>query len=678
MPAQLLPAPFSRPLGLALILAVGCPGAPAPLQAQNEAPPATATQSTAPRVWKDSTGKFQVEARLVEQTPTTVRLRAANGREVTVPRDRLSAADQEFLASLAVPSDNPFAAAMPESDAPSPASASAPGTLRSLPESPSAAASLALPDAGKTLDLTQVDAEKAFVPDAASPTEPPPSATIALGSVDPYDHVAPPVEYGTTGSKFLVSIGRNKLEKKEEIRGRIYLADLSAKASSLIWNQPESVRILDHDPPTGRTLLIQGLDQFDRGGILAMYEDLEGTSASPLYKRILPGAGKPGFRPRIEWAQMLSGSHVAVILDGAFLLWDLSSAQLVYKIQQVRSNDPPVFSANQRYMAVPQPSYVAIVETATGEVLARVPTQPGHMSGAAFDASGRLLAICFSNQYLVWDCVEERIVHQATTTAHLGSHPVHWLSPKMLLCSSGDVIDLELGMSVWKYSRPASTAILLRGGQLLTATTSSECVLVSIAVPHEAAQKSAEMLKRAGDEAMLVRPGSDVAIAVEALPGTDAAEIEKALAKAAQEAGWKVSPQAPITLVAKIGRGKPQELKFRGMGVSRFDGSRPPSTATLTPFTAELEIRRGTDVLWTRSSENRIPPILRLEEGETVQDAVKRYEKPDAAFFGRLDLPPRIPKPEIAASVGRSVLRDGQWYDVTGEPAPPARARSRR
>lgn len=56
--------------------------------------------------------------------------------------------------------------------------------------------------------------------------------------------------------------------------------------------------------------------------------------------------------------------------------------------------------------------------------------------------------------------------------------------------------------------------------------------------------------------------------------------------------------------------------------------------------------------------------ILHLQEGETVQDAVRRYEKPDPGFFARPDLPPRIPKPEIQVQVGMSTLKDGRWQDV--------------
>ena len=115
-----------------------------------------------------------------------------------------------------------------------------------------------------------------------------------------------------------------------------------------------------------------------------------------------------------------------------------------------------------------------------------------------------------------------------------------------------------------------------------------------------------------------------------------------------------------MALVAKIGRGETRQLQFRSMG----PGPRKESTANLTPFTAELQIRRGADVLWSRKTENSIPRMLRLEEGETVQDAVNRYEKPDAAFFSRLNLPPRIPKPEISEQIGTSSLKDGKWQDM--------------
>lgn len=52
----------------------------------------------AERTWTDSTGKFQVDAELVEVQDGTVVLRRADGRTVRVPLKRLSKSDQQYVA----------------------------------------------------------------------------------------------------------------------------------------------------------------------------------------------------------------------------------------------------------------------------------------------------------------------------------------------------------------------------------------------------------------------------------------------------------------------------------------------------------------------------------------------------------------------------------------------------
>jgi hypothetical protein len=618
-----------------------------------------------PRLWKDTTGQFQVRATLVEQTDSAVRLQTADGREITVPMNRLSQADQDYLQGLKAPKDNPFAGGTPMPKGPTsvePApSAVVPGTLRSLPESDSLGEEMALPGTGSTLNLTTGPSNEPFAPDP-QPTAPSiPSAVVPVSDVDAYDKISVPVVADSKSGRFLISIGRNKSGSPEETRGRIYTVDLAAKEAQLVWDHPSCVSVLDHDAQSGRTLIVDKLDQFQRGGELVMVEGLETGSPQTLYRRTLPGAGKPGFAPQVEWARLLSGSHVAAIVDRKLCVWNMPAAKLVYLIETASASEPPVFSGNKVYMAVPQGGRIVVIETASGEVRKSFATGSTLTPGAAFHPDGRNLALCFSNQYQVWDCVADSIVSEATTTDHLSSHPIHWIGPKLFRGAMGDTIHMDLGMSVWKYYISGSTEPIVLSDKIVTATTSRNCTLLSAEIPHASAANSINKLMRAGDAAMLVRPGSAVAIAVDAAVKVDQGEIKASLAEAAEKAGWTVSNRAPVTLVAKIGRGETRELQFRSLG----PGPRKESTANLTPFTAELQIRSGADVLWSRKTENRIPPMLHLEEGETVQDAVNRYEKPDAAFFARLNLPPRIPKPEISEHIGMSSLKDGKWQEIT-------------
>jgi S1-C subfamily serine protease len=54
------------------------------------------------RTWKSATGTFSTDAELIEVTPDgSVRLKKKDGKEIKVPLDRLSAADQEFVRSQA-------------------------------------------------------------------------------------------------------------------------------------------------------------------------------------------------------------------------------------------------------------------------------------------------------------------------------------------------------------------------------------------------------------------------------------------------------------------------------------------------------------------------------------------------------------------------------------------------
>ena len=636
-----------------------------------------------PRLWSDSTGKFRVLATLHARTDTSVMLHTADGREISVPVDRLSEKDQGYLAALDEPSDNPFGggrpldprSGKPKADAPSPTSTAvknvssaavkrADNPLRSSPPSPSAGDVLALPGTGTTVDPESDALGDPFVPDPLPESATLPGGSVSVSPVDAYDKVAPPVIVDPAGGIALVSIGRNKSGSPEETRGRIYRVDLASTRSELVWDKPSAVRLVDHDRPSGHTLIVDELDQFGRGGELVVVQGFDSGSPRPLYRRQLPGAGKPGFQPQVQWGRMLSGSHAAIIVDGTLFVWDLAAANLLYRMDQVSAAEPPALSGNFRYLAVPQSKRIVILETATGQLCKSIATGSTLKPGLAFHPNGRLLAASYSNQYQVWDCLEGEPVSQATTTDHLGSAPIDWIGNKTFRTQTGCVVHAGLGMPIWKYTLSGCTDPAVHWGRLITATTSSRCSLVSVGLPHEAAEQSVERLMKSGDAAMLVRPGSAVALAVEDNVGADRNQVLESLSAAVARAGWKVSSEAPITLVARIGRGEPQQLRFRDIR----GGPRDTSTATLTPFTADLEIRKGSQVLWSRSTVNRVPMLLRLEEGETVQDAVKRYEKPDPSFFSRLHLPPRIPKPEVSETIGRSVLRDGRWSDL-----PPAR-----
>ncbi len=624
------------------------------------------TQAEEVRLWQDASGRFQVRASLLSQSEDSVRLKAADGRELTVPIDRLSSGDQQYLKSLLAPSDNPFAGGtlVPE------AALSVPSSGPVFSPSASAGDTLALPDTGTTVDLASGATVEFRVDPAASPSGIP-GGTVSVSSVDAYDKISGPLLASRDGITVLTGIGRHQAGKPNEARGRIFAVNMSSRQADLVWDRPSATQVWAHDVASGNSLVLDKIDAMNRGGELLMVQGLVSGAANVLYTRTLPGAGRPGFAPQVQWAHLLGAGHALVMVNDTVYLWDLPAAQLLYRIERVGNTTPPTLSPGGRYLAVPTNGGATVIEIASGQVCGQVSGLGTLKPGLAFHDDGKQLLLCAGNQFLVWDCEAGVATAQATTTEQLGARPLHWIGPKMFRSQLGALVHVELGMAVWKYSLTVSADPLVVGDKLLVATSRREASLVAVDIPHAAADNALRRLFDAGDAAMLVTPGSSVAVAIESsVAGVDQGQIEASLGESIHRAGWKVDSNAPIKLVAKIGRGEPQELNFRNIGQGPLASG---SKATLNPFTAELEIRRGSDVLWKRQSANHVPMILRLEEGETVQDAVKRFEKPNPEFFSALNLPPRIPKPELSSQIGMSTLADGTWRDLAGGNQPPAR-----
>ena len=82
------------------------------------------------RKWRDKSGRFEVEAKLVKRVDGQVQLLKKDGRAVTVAISALSDADQKYLKELEA--ENPFAGGEvmkqePGAATPAPRSSSAPG-----------------------------------------------------------------------------------------------------------------------------------------------------------------------------------------------------------------------------------------------------------------------------------------------------------------------------------------------------------------------------------------------------------------------------------------------------------------------------------------------------------------------------------------------------------------------
>ena len=218
-------------------------------------------------------------------------------------------------------------------------------------------------------------------------------------------------------------------------------------------------------------------------------------------------------------------------------------------------------------------------------------------------------------------------------------------------------------MVVWFYYTNAMNSTRLWNGSMSVRTGNPDLKIHTVPVPTERA-KAAYAQVNNPDDLMLTKSGTKVKLVVESDQEIDEAVVKKALQSSVEKAGWVVSPDAELSVVAIIGRGAPYKLEFekRVLFFIPVPGDKTKKVK-ITPFTAKLEIRKDALVLWTRKTQNIIPPYIDLKEGETIKEAVKQFERPEPEFFERVHIPPRIPQPAYTKGIGASRIEKGVWIN---------------
>lgn len=605
------------------------------------------------RTWQDKTGQFEVEAKLLKSADDNVVLLKKDGLSITVPLTALSDADRKFVKEWLVKAANPFSGGVPM-----------PGT--SVSSEPVPAAGDRLLSGGSQIDELPVDGQVIRVDPGAAmpPLGADPALAVAkfqrfnchIEDQDAYARNSPPILVDAATPVFAVSTHRAATGSNPTTYGRLHLVRPGARSSEVVFDIKDTLLLFDHHIPSGRSVAVIGVNRpSERGGDLVLLDKLATGDPQVLARWHLPEWQKPGFKPKVEFARLIDGDRAVVRVNSTIHIWRLSNGQSLFKLDSVRSKVE--VSPGGKYLAVPAGKACHIIDIDEGRQVGAIAFPSTLTPEARFSPDGERVALVAGNQFVVWDMSKGVVTAEGKVVNPCGRF-FGWVGNQYLLTQLGGLIDPQLGMSLWYYGVPSNNqALTMRGG---VAMLDSDVRFLCLPIPHEPIEGVEKKLAAGDDELLLIRPGTEVSLEVEAIEGVDQQAMLAGLRKAVEKAGWKVSQNSPIQLAAKIDRGDKQKLHFRHIGQSLWSEH---ETVTIRPYTASLVVRRGDDVLWTRSSTNMVPSFFMLKQGEKLKQAVREYEKADPEYFSRLSLPPKILRPEIGKSVGRSRIVDGAWRD---------------
>jgi len=624
------------------------------------------------RTWRDESGKFEVRAELLDFDGKKVRLAKEDGKEITVPLERLCAADRAYVRRV---KDDSKEGSKPAGDPSEPVADGA--------ASDDEAETQAKASAADVVRLRDVPAKRAgnprgvlaWPPSLTTPAAPvggfvdDPGVAIAtrataiaveIGRMSDTEHVSRIVPLDTEGRRFLVSVIARDYTKHPPLTGLVYAIDAESGTATVVQKTKELYEILDHDIESGMTLLGERGSKY-------------GLLAASMPTRLVLASGFPEGTPEVKLvrdcpqiatnvaaevvgARLLSGRHALVSLTTFAGIWELDTGRA---LQVFPSTGAAVASGGLRYVAIPMANQVVVIEPATRRTVLTVHTALS-VSGMAFDPAGRTLAIVEPGWVTIQDCVAGGDPVRFQTPEATGS--VAWVAPSLLFMGSGALVDVDRKAVLWKYQLTSGWSV---SGSTVAARALEKTYLLS--VPHPAAQARRTTWTPVADP-ILLRHGDSVKVASEVSTGVqiDRVALEQTLVDLAQRAGYRVANDASTTLVARLDRLAPRTVRlgFGGFGIGRGSGPGGPPSMEANPLVASVEFRTPSGVAWSQNLVNSTSPVVMLQQNESLEQGIRRLETPSVATFASMALPTTVERPEVVAGRGLSLPEAGGWKDL--------------
>lgn len=645
------------------------------------------------RTWADKSGKFSVRAKFVELTNGELTLETPDGKQVTIPLDKLGEADRKLAEKLAKDADsNPFKSRD-----------KAPGNPFQ-PKSAGGDASTAASGAGRVIsdvDWSQVreivvepPATWSLTPDAA-PAPPGPLTTrpIMLQSkpaargkpgdtISVFENSDDLIFYGSQGQA-LISLIDKPLRTPTVVS--VFKVDLVQGRVQETATVPATVRPVDVDP-TGRYLLARTDFNLEPNGPRTEISVWEFAGKSLRHVRTW-NAVRPedmhGQSPSV--ARFVDSGHVVTAtLPHSLVLWETATSRPVYRLTLAPTTRFPALSAGGKYLAAAVNGGVFIFDALSGKTLARPAGDPGMVTSLSFDPGGRRLAALSSNRLIVWDLDRGEIYRDIYFSRALQGETIDWVSDGCVLLDGAKLIDLERRITLWMYQRPGGGGALARdygefGGAfwcVLTSPDRRERGLVRMKLPHDEARKIAEKLN--ADDILAIKPGSRVRVQVD-VQGTAAErqQVVNTLTEHLRKLQMTVAEQSPLVLQASTEQGNGYQISYRLVGADRAAGN--VQTATAAEQISRLKLKEGEKVVWeANQSRGGTPTTLPMKPGQSVQEALEPYQKPDLSFFSRVQIPSFVARQPADGFFGASQISSQGFINMplssSGKPEPASKS----
>ena len=584
------------------------------------------------RTWTDSTGKFKIEAKFVAESGGKVTLENAAGKRFEIPLEKLSSADQKVVADLNTTRENPFA------------------PVEANPfqqQAGTGAAPTVDIDWSNVPELNPAPVSREWNPNLggiAAPVDEVAYRPIPTPKKTDFFEKFKGIELNEAAERALIGYVHEDRREKT-LKHRFLLADLKL-GKLLTYNVDD----LEHTmaplalSDDGVTALMRRNDfGFGKSNILEVWR----FSGDGIKRELSwePHADANGGNKDIKWGAFLDKEKAVTVSDGGkVVLWNIKSAQPLWQFA-IKGGCVPGLSRDRKYLAFVREKDIGILDLQAGEVLVARSLGDTAWPSLRISPNGNRLACIDHSRLRVFDGATGDLILD-TPKREFPSGGFYFVDDNHLLVGDKILFNIPNQLKAWTYD--GLGASVPYGNRVLLFSGGGPGLLMVESLPQTSVIEAMTAALKQPDFWAL-QEGTTVNIKVDEI--TDAAErerVKKSLTEKAEAMGFKVGENGTIDLIASVEESdKKKEVKY-GRGFSPFG---PGTIYKVKEFKSRLRFEVAGQVAWEQGANN-IPGMLNLRDGQSVEKALKEHEKPNYAWFDRVELPKVLPKPSAKNTLG--------------------------
>ena len=604
------------------------------------------------RTWTDATGKFTVEAVLVEFDDQIVKLKkTSDNLIVTVPIEKLRFTDQSYLRRLKQDeANNPFSGGEPE------------GT-----ESNSQTAT------NGTARRNVVSVAEKIVPGVVTGWHYKPEPMVLDGETANFKPCTITIDQSGSSFGFFGIV-----EGEDSPRAMIARENILSKSTTIYFMDMKTGKSFSdelHDyanvwgcSPDGHRVMVSSKDFSNKAAraTLEFYSFDDQRMTPNGSSSLIPYNDQAAdYNKVVEWAAWVTPDHILTInQDNKLRFWEVGNSQAVYEMTLVLGT--VVLSKDRKAMIVGTHSGVAICDTMTGQTLGMLTqTRPlilkfdfspdnTQLLGTVLESRAigeptDLLNVNQRDKITIWDMTTGNKTGEFQTD---GGGSLQWVDNRMVL-DGHTLYDSESGIPVCYYAGHYQSSVSFRGlFCYLYSAGRNDYILTSAKLPHQAALDVIDTVK--AEERFVLYPGVAVALKVDVDESVDANVVRENLEKNLKKTGYVLDDAAEIRLTATIKKGETFDVNYSGgyrpgfpsfpirviprLIPSPLDVPAIAVDVKITPYESSIAFTNRDREFWKETTTS-VPQRIEIDKDRSLQEIADELCKPDLDFFAEVKLP---------------------------------------